>query len=105
MGMVGGIHPNGARYVVQHLVGLSMRGSCYMGAGGPVETGACKLSSALESGDQAARVQVDQFNWWIIQIGGLSCSLKDPCNGGPRYMAFSLMFVMNQYGGPPWVDQ
>ena len=38
-------------------------------------------------------------------IGGLSYSLMDPFKGGPSYLAFSLMVVMNQSGGPPWVDQ
>ena len=65
MGMVGGIHPNGARYVVQHLVGLSMRGSCYMGAGGPVETGACKLSLVLRQpgGPSNGKTKLREYRW------------------------------------------
>ena len=47
--LVGGFYPIGARYVVQHLVGLSMRGTYYMGAGGPVEAEACSLILVLSS--------------------------------------------------------
>ena len=71
MGMVRGIHPNGARYAVQHLVGLSMRGSCYMGAGGPVETGACKLSSVLRQpgGPSNGETKLREYRWTSLAGG------------------------------------
>ena len=63
--LVGGFHPIGARYVVQHLVGLSMRGTYYMGAGGPVEAGACSLILVLRQpgGHSHGRTKLHGYRW------------------------------------------
>ena len=92
--LVGGFHPIGARYVFQHLVGLSMRGTYYMGAGGPVDAEACSLILVLSSlvdtpmGGPSCEGTVGLVQLVDHPIGGLSCSLMDQFKGGPGYRGY-----------------